>query len=800
MRSLRPTLVGRDPELTTLGAWWTQGGPLLCLVGAGGVGKTALMRCFADGLAAGEAAVDTLFVDLSACRSGDGVDATLAEACGSPVAERLGAGVLLLVDTVEQVVDAVAERVPRWVAAGARVLCTSRIPLDVVGEQVVTVRTLPVAGHIDSPAARLLCLRVRERTGRDPAPSDAAAVVDIVGRLDGLPLAIELAAARVKALGVSGLRDRLDSLLHRHAGRRPGRARHASLDAVIRWSWDLLLPEDQAVLAWSASFSGSFDLAAAEAVLPADDVVEVLDALVHHHLLELDERTDVPRYRLLSATRAFAARRLAERPDRHAAAAAHAAHFLRDGLEDARLDVILAEQADLRAVMARHLPVQTPHDQQQVLRAAWLLRPALMVHPLAPEVRAVVEAAVGGDLPVEWRARAGCVLGSERYFWGSLDDAAAAYAGAHALLQDVPRSSVRTAAASSLFATLLRQGRLDEAQPVGAAAVAAADALDPTSPLAFRCRYNLTALLHSRGELEAARSQALVLVQRFGHVPPLVGRALHTLGFIDFDRGDLHAAEARFRQCLEACPAADLFHLRCVGNLGMLHHIRGEVDAARARYLQAVEGLRALSCRGDEGEFRVALATLEGTAGNAAASAAQLVRAEQAFAVQHIDAEGWLLRLHHAVVDGVEGADRAALLAELAADPACASAWEVWFHKHLLGQGPRPAARLEVGLEGRWFRLRSAAAVDLSRRGAMRRILAGLADHRLAAPGEALDRAALFSAGWPGQTISEESAAHRVRVALSSLRKLGLEGVVVRYAEGWLLDPELPLVRGGERP
>ncbi len=794
MASLLPTLVGRVTELATLRAWWAGDGPLLSLVGAGGVGKTTLARRLTQDL-------DSLcwFADLSGCTTGHDVDSTLADVAGGQgrVEEGLAAGVLLLLDNVEQVVDAVAERVPGYVQAGARVLMTSRLPLDLPGEQVVSLRPLDVAGGVDSAAAQLFAERVHQRTGQAPGPDDAEAIAEIVRRVDGLPLALELAASRVRTLGIAGVRDRLDSLLLARPRRSRRVDRHASLHAVIQWSWDLLSEEERRCLAGCALFAGSFDLAAVEAVLADPMAADDLEALVLHHLVEVETGT-TRHYRLLATTRAFALDRLAERDDRDTLRTAHTAHTLRDALEDARLDVILAEHADLRAVLNRHLPPEHDADRATVVRAAWLMRPALMLHPLAPEVQAELVAHVDApDTHPEWKARAWCVLGSQAYFWGTVDDAAAAYENAHRLLEDGPPSTARVSAASSLFATRMRQGRLAEARPIAEAALSAAESLDPDSALTFRARFNLVALLHGEGHLEDARNHALVLVARGGSVPALLGRALHTLGFIDFEREDLPAAQSWFEQCLAASPEPDLFHLRCRGNLAMLHHYRGDVEAARTDYRVAVDGLAKLSCRADEGEFRVALATLEARAGHPAVAADELARAERAFAAQPLDASGWLVRLHGAVVD--DSIDSAAVLAELAQVPAAAKSWELWFHRHLLGS-TSSFSGVEVGEDGRWFQLAGGAPVDLSRRGAMRRILGALATARETSPGKPLDRDALFSAGWPGQTIDVDSAAHRVRVALSSLRKQGLDDVVKRDADGWFLDPVLPFRWGGPKP
>lgn len=796
MASLLPTLVGRTRERAALQDWWSSDGALLSLVGPGGVGKTTLARRLAADLD-----TESWFVDLSACTTGHDIDATLADAAGGQrqVTAGLARGVLLILDNVEHVVDAVADRVPGYASAGGRVLATSRLPIELPGEQVLPVRPLDVSAGASSEAAVLFSRRVQEQTGTEPAPGQADAVAEIARRVDGLPLALELAASRVRSLGIEGVRDRLDSLLRARPRRSRRTARHASLHAVIQWSWDLLSPAERRCLAACALFSGPFDLSAIEGVLADPAAAEDLEALVLHSLVDVSHGAGPPRYRLLAATRAFATDRLAARPDHAELRAAHTAHALRETLEDARLDVILAEQADLRAVLNWHMPPSSDADRATILRAAWLMRPALMRHPLATEVLGELRARTREpQVSDDDQARAWCVLGSQAYFWGTVDDAARAYARAFALVADRPPSTVKVSAASSLFATRMRQGRPDDARPIAEAALAAAESLSPDSPMAFRARSNLVALLLDEGHLDDARTHALVLVQRGGSVPALLGRGLHALGFIEFVRGDWEAARSWFDQCLTTIPERDYFHLRCRGNLGMLLHRQGETEAARAAYHRAITGLFDLSCRADEGEFRVALATLEASDGHRDTAAEQLALAQRAFAVQPLDVSSWLLRLHDALVD--EDTFPIDILTELDADSAAARSWELWFHRQLLHAHTAPWDGLEVGEDGRWFQLAGHVPVDLSRRGAMRRILAKLADARTTSPDVPQDRDTLFAAGWPGQNIDVDSAAHRVRVALSSLRKQGLDGVVLRDADGWFLDPDRATRRGGPKP
>jgi predicted ATPase/class 3 adenylate cyclase len=336
----RSSFVGRDDEMARTRALLRES-RLVTLTGAGGCGKTRL----AVEVAAREIAMHpdgTFFVDLS--RVGDDAGVAGAFATGldfvpeadAPVArqvrERIGRKrALLVVDNCEHVLDEVAEELEELLTAcpEVRVLATSREALDVEGERTYRVPSLAVDAADGRPASARLFLERAAEAGVELGPADDASIADICRRLDGLPLAIELAAARTGVLSPAQILERLDdrfALLT--GGRRRTRGRQQTLEATIDWSYDLLEAAEQDALRRLSVMPGRFDLDLAAAVLDRPDAValDMLDALVARSLVHT-ERADSGqvRYRLLETIRVYAHERLVdaeaaeETRDKHAA-------------------------------------------------------------------------------------------------------------------------------------------------------------------------------------------------------------------------------------------------------------------------------------------------------------------------------------------------------------------------------------------------------------------------------------------------------------------------------------------------
>ncbi|GHJ95956.1 SARP family transcriptional regulator [Streptomyces sp. NE5-10] len=405
-------LIGRDALVSrvrrTLGA-----SRQVTLTGPGGVGKTRVAVMAAQG-----AGTDAWLVEFAGVRAGTAADLAqvVAAALGlrddarttAPGAAPLSAlghlaGALrdrrglLVLDNCEHVVDAAAELAARLLAAapGVRVLATSQEPLGLGGETVVPVEPLAAPD-----AVRLFTERAAASAPDFPAdpaavgPEDRTAVEEICRRLDGIPLALELAATRVRALGVRELADRLGDRFRLLAGRRRGGpARQRTLRAVIDWSWELLSPPERVVLSRLAVFGEGGDLAAVTAVATGDGVTggevwELVGRLVDRSLVTVADGPYGPRYRLLESVAAYALERLAERAEADAVRERHLAHYLdlaeraeselRGPDQRARLDRLDAEAGHLRAALDTAL--SRSGDGARAARLAralawwWLLR------------------------------------------------------------------------------------------------------------------------------------------------------------------------------------------------------------------------------------------------------------------------------------------------------------------------------------------------------------------------------------------------------------------------------------------
>ncbi len=275
----RDRFVGRAAELAALSQRLEGGARALTLLGAGGTGKTRLVRRYAR-VWLGDWPGGVYFCDLSEARSLDGIFFTVALALEVPLAKgdaaaQLGHAIagrgrcLVILDNFEQVAEHAGETLGRWLdrAAGAVFVTTSRVRLHLPGEVLLPIEPLAVGGD----AIELFVVRAQAHQPDfhlDAGPSStAAAVAEVVRLLDGLPLAIELAAARVRVLSPAQIVERLRDRFQLLAGGRGLAARQATLRAAIDWSWDLLAPWEQAALAQCSVFEGGFTLEAAEQVL-----------------------------------------------------------------------------------------------------------------------------------------------------------------------------------------------------------------------------------------------------------------------------------------------------------------------------------------------------------------------------------------------------------------------------------------------------------------------------------------------------------------------------------------------------
>ena len=628
------TLVGRDAEVAVVTGLLGDHRSVT-LVGSGGSGKTRLalevarnlLPDMADGVWVAHlapvtddgAVADQLLTDLGiAGRTGLGSSDTLIAALGDQTR-------LLVLDNCEQVVDGCAALAAAVLTAcpHVRLLATSREPLRIAGEYVhrVPSLSLPVADALtlddlrSSGAVALFVDRARAQVPEFDLTQDEVPVITAVcRRLDGMPLALELAAARLRSLTLSQLDERLE---HRFrvltGGSRVALPRQQTLRALVDWSYDLLPPEEQLVFRCTSVFVGGFGLDAAEAVcddgdVRADDVLDVLTSLVDKSLVVAEPAGRNVRYRLLESLREYGIERLEEPrsdgpPDeRETVAERHARHYLDLAEEaagrlvgpDSRLwfDRLGTEDLNVRAAVS--VALGSPDGPRRVLGAMWGTRAYWAWAPRPASMLAHVDRALddlGTELDPTTSARAQLVRADllERLDLAQHLDAVLAAVDAARQSDDTALEIEALAVASEWLGYRDSAGDADR---VGSEALARARAVgDPA--LLGRVLFHVASGLGPRfttGVVPAASvgarelfDEALVLTARVGDIHT-EAKARNNLAWLLASTGDLEGAERHFRTNAEAMGGDPI----TLENLGSTILQRGDVDEAESHYLAAL--------------------------------------------------------------------------------------------------------------------------------------------------------------------------------------------------------------------
>ena len=343
LRAATTSLIGREAEAGEVHAA-VKAHRLVTLTGVGGVGKTRLALEVAGRLV-GEFPDGVWFFELAAVADPaavpDAVAAVLGiiQQPGKSVSESVAAALegrvrLLVFDNCEHVLDAAAGLVEAILAHSAtvKILATSREGLRVADERLWPVPSLDVGAGVDSAAVALFVERAQHVSPRFAVGDDgeAAAVVEICRRLDGIPLAIELAASRMASMTVSEVRDRVDHRFRLLVGSRRGLERHQTLRHAVAWSYDHLEDGEKTLLDRCSVFAGGFDLQSGCAVMGSDDdfaILDLLDALVRKSLLVVDRSAGRTRFSMLETIRQFAEDQLVARGEASEVRAAHSRYF-----------------------------------------------------------------------------------------------------------------------------------------------------------------------------------------------------------------------------------------------------------------------------------------------------------------------------------------------------------------------------------------------------------------------------------------------------------------------------------------
>ena len=623
------SFIGREAELAEVRAL-LGGSRLVTLTGAGGAGKTRLGLQVAAGLA-DDAGDGVWFADLAPLQDPDLVAVTVADVLGVrlepglPVLEAVvealaGRSLLVLVDNCEHVVETCAKLADALLRGcpGLALLATSREPLGIDGEQVYRVPSLGTPAEDDdaqairtSEAVRLLADRAAAQGVPLASDEKTAAVAGrICRRLDGIPLAIELAAARLRVLPVPELEARLDerfALLT--GGSRAALPRQRTLRAMVDWSWELLTGAERAVLARLSTFAGGFGLAAAEAVaagpdVPAAEVLGQLGALVDKSLVQFDDTGTGPgRYRLLETVRQYAAERLDGLGPAAAGAArlAHRDYYLALAEEAcpqligagqaAWLDRLDAEVGNLRAAIAFS---PTEADPEPGLRLAASLREFWLARGHAAEGADALQALLNTPTAQEATLPRARALATAAHLLQQT--------GGYSIAGDYCEEALAIARAAGddyLVAELLyvrawllvRQGQPDAALSLIESGLGLARGLGEPHLTARLCSARAYATNVAGDPAGAARdnAEALRLFRQAGDRLQ-AGTQLCNLSDYDLWTGDLDAARRHLAESLDIARALNARHSAVIGtfNLGLAEYLSGSPAAAEALFSEAL--------------------------------------------------------------------------------------------------------------------------------------------------------------------------------------------------------------------
>ena len=681
----RTSFVGRSAALARLAGCLDEQSRLVTLLGMGGIGKTRLALRYARRWL-GEYPGGGWFCDLSTARGLDGIVHAVAEGLNivlgkaDPVRQIAAAiasrgACLVILDNFEQVASQARATLGEWLVAAprAKFIATSREVLGLSGEQVLRVEPLDATEGVE------LFNHRAQAAGRteEPAGDDAAVTAELVRILDGLPLAIELAAARATIMTPATLLKRMHERFELLASRQGRDARQATLRATLDWSWDLLSRVEQRVLAQIAVFEGGFTLQAADAVIrtPVGEgfpIIDLLQSLLDKSLLK---RSSSERLDMLVTVQQYAAEKLAgiasvTRSFASDAERRHFAYYSDPGGRDVDTATFaITEMDNVVAACRRAVARGSAQEATRALEVAWtglkVRGPLSTGIELAAAIRSVGVsdprvaarlARISGsashelghvalaqqeyeaglekldgidDLPLEGQLRR--CLGDLHALAGRMSVASGHLESALSIARRVGDAELESTALNSLGSLELSLGHLDRA------AVRYRQALDIARRAGLRrweagSMGNLAQLETARGRHELAErlyEPAIVIARELGD-RRWEGNALCNLGLTLHALGRLDEARARLGAALEIARYLGQRRLEAVTlcNLGIVAQASNDPAPAQAAFQQAIAVAQQLGDRRAEGQFLGYLGQLETRTGNAAGASDSLQRAQ----------------------------------------------------------------------------------------------------------------------------------------------------------------------------
>lgn len=849
--------IGREFQLAQIAKAFEAGTRLITLCGTGGIGKTRLAQQHCDDVEATGRRV--CFADVSESVDLDDLVRGVSAVVSLPVAPRCSSedacdalgralfdgGVdLLVLDNCEQMVVAVTQAIGIVFRnhRTIRIIATSRERLRCVHEVVVDVPPLQLPseqfGVSEAASVQLFVHQAkRVQSGFEVSSENEQVVAEIVAALDGVPLALELAAANLNSFGLRGLVDILAQQLDVLRGPRDSVQRQSTLRSTIAWSWGLLSSAERRVLAESSRFRGGFSLQAALQVLSVNgDTLSTLDAiqsLRDKSMLRAEQEGDGIRFTHYRSVALFAREQAAmqdgtsEPYERFFVdlAGRRVGEIEQSGSPDGLME-LSRERRNLEAVFQLRVSGTVPTD---VATIALALDSVLSAEgPLAQHVQMLNTALECCDGQFEHEQIATGVLSRLYRARGNAHRIQGGLAEAYA---DLLRAlEWPTGYAAEIWADLgvLHHQRRDLAKADRCYAKALA-AQEPDTPVRTIARVlgNRAATAHDHGsflDAEEGYREALALLSKIGD-RRLEGIMLSNLALVELELGQVENARIHVKRATETLEQLGEQRLLGItlGTLGALEHAGGHCEDSCLSYERAISVMTRL------GEHRSRALSL----GRLGAVLADMQQDE--LAREYIDeSERLLERLGDKTAREAMGLARCfldvaeATRAKIDNRPADALRHTVLVQTELarsrggteplvgrsddaralirlldasleqLESGCLPAGanrKLVVGPQALWFRAPGHAWQDVRRRGPIRQILLALVGAHHHSLGEGVPLASLRAVGWPAEKITENAGANRVYVALTSLRKLGLEGILTSGDDGYMLDASVEVHR-----